>query len=100
MGQNLKGPKTIKIGSLNICRGLYKKEELVHNVMLQENLKIFGICETDLIDFDEKKPFCFPGYETLWPEKKPGEKFCRLLLFISKDIPYNRRCDLERNTQV
>ena len=65
--------------------------------MIQKDLKIFSICETDLSDFDEKKPFSFQGYETLWPKKQPGDRYYRLLTFIARDVSYVRRNDLENS---
>ena len=70
--------------------------------MIQDQYHVFAISETDLEHYDEKKPFSFPGYTTYSAPKKSGQKFTRLLLFISEDVPCTLRSDLmqEGNTAV
>ena len=40
-----------KIGSLNIGRGFYNKEELLIHTLQEENFDIFGVSEVDIENF-------------------------------------------------
>ena len=62
---------------------------------MQENkFDIFSISETELQNFDEKKPPCFRGYKTFFPKKREGSNTNRLLVFAREDIELSQRNDL------
>ena len=71
---NFKGHKNsayrfLKIGSLNICRGLFSKKELLIDTLQEKNFDIFGVSEIDLENVDEEKPFTLKGYKSYFPLK-------------------------------
>jgi mRNA deadenylase 3'-5' endonuclease subunit Ccr4 len=43
---------------------LYPKETEIRHELEQHNIDIAFLQETDILDFDPKKPFSIPGYET------------------------------------
>ena len=45
----------LRVSSLNICRGLFKKEEMLMNTINETECDIIGVSEVDIADFDEKK---------------------------------------------
>ena len=47
---------TLRISSLNIRRGLYKKEEELFLIMQDQNCDVCSFSEVDIEYFDEKKP--------------------------------------------
>ena len=49
--------KSLRISSLNIRRGLYRKEEELMLLMQEQNCDVCSFSEVDIVDFDEKKPF-------------------------------------------
>ena len=86
--------KYIRIGSLNICRGLFKKEVQLKYTIQEQNIDIIGISEVDLLDFDEKKPFKIEGFNTFFPLQCPGSNKKRLLCFVKEDLEVTQRDDL------
>ena len=89
--------KSLKVGSLNIGRGLFKKEELLLNTINEQRFDIFSVSECDLEDFDESKPFSIKGFRTYFPLQRPGTSFKRLLCFVSERIEVKQRSDLMSN---
>ena len=87
----------MKISSLNIGRGLFKKEELLMNTLSEQSCDICSICEVDIEDFDETKPFTIKGYRTYFPLKRVGSNRNRLLCFVKTSIEVNQRNDLMSN---
>ena len=86
--------KPLKIGSLNIGRGLYKKEELLKNTILEHDFDVCSVSEVDIENFDEKKPFSILGYKTFFPLERPGTTTKRLICFIKESIEVTKRDDL------
>ena len=64
-----KTKKSINIASLNICGGLYSKEELICQLAQEKSLHVLALCETELQHMCEKLPFTLSGYKTLFPSK-------------------------------
>ena len=89
-----KTKKTIRVGSLNICKGLNNKEVQLLNTMENEELDIFGVSETDLSDFDEEKPFTLKGFRTYYPLKRQERNLKRMLCFVREEIEVTERKDL------
>ena len=85
---------TLRISSLNIRRGLYKKEEELFLIMQDQNCDICSFSEVDIEDFDEKKPFSFEGYKTFFPLKRTGTNTKRLICLVKVDIEAKQRDDL------
>ena len=56
--------KSLRISSLNICRGLEFKEDLLKHTIMDEKFVICRVSEVDIEHFDEKKPFSIKGYKT------------------------------------
>ena len=48
---------SLRVGNLNICRGINNKEALLLNMIETEKIDIIGVSEVDIPHFDEKKPF-------------------------------------------
>ena len=55
------------------------------------------MCEVDLSDFCEKKPFSIHGYNTYSPLERPGTNTKRLLCFVKNNIEVTQRTDLMSN---
>ena len=53
--------KPLIIGSFNICRGLFKKEELLINTIQEQHFDIFAVSEVDIENMDEERPFTIEG---------------------------------------
>ena len=86
--------KYIKLGSFNICRGLYKKEEQLIHFVTQNNFDFFGIQETDIIEFDPKVPFTIKGYKTFSAIEKKKSNTMRLLCLVKNELEVKERKDL------
>ena len=52
------------------------------------------VCETEIEHFDENNPFQLRGYKTFHAPKLPDQKFNRLLIFVSEELPCTSRSDL------
>ena len=90
--------KSLRVASLNIDRGLIKKENELKYTIQEHNIDIIGVSEVDLIDFDEKKPFKIEGFNTFFPLKRPGSNKKRLLCFVKDNLDITQRSDLMSNT--
>ena len=90
--------RILRIASLNIGRGLFKKEELLVNTISEQNCDICSVSEVDIEDFDEKKPFSIRGYNTYFPLKREGTNKRRLLCFVKDGIDVKQRDDLMSDT--
>ena len=90
--------KSIRVASLNINRGLIKKEDELKYTIQENNIDIIGVSEVDLMDFDEKKPFKIEGFNTFFPLKRPGSNKKRLLCFVKDNLDITQRSDLMSNT--
>ena len=91
---------SINIASLNICGGLYSKEELICQLAQEKSLHVLALCETELEHIDEKLSFNICGYKTLLPPKREGEKFTRLLLLVKQDLECVHRQDLSNSACI
>ena len=85
---------TLKVASLNVCKGLFSKEVLFLNMMQQEELDIIAVCETEVTDFGEQKPFTLSGFRTYWPLKRSDNNLKRMLCFVKEAIEVIERKDL------
>ena len=47
----------LKVASLNICRGLFCKEELLESTIKENNFDVCSVCEVDIETFDIRNPF-------------------------------------------
>ena len=83
----------LRVASLNICKGLYSKETLLLNLMINEDIDIIGISEADLSFFDEKRPFSLHGYKTFYPILRQDKNIKRLLVFVKQEIEVEERRD-------
>ena len=86
--------KELKIGSLNIGKGLYTKEEYLKNTISEENFDIISVSEVDIEYFDEKKPYSIHGYRTFSTLKRPGANTKRLICFVKDNLEVTLRNDL------
>ena len=84
----------LKIASLNICRGVYSKEELLESTIRENDLDVCSVCEVDIENFDIKNPFSLRGYQTLFPLERTGTSTKRLICFVKDDIQVSQRSDL------
>ena len=86
--------KTQRVGSLNTHAGFGDKDDQIKLTIQENKFDIFSISETELQNFDEKKPPSFKGYKTFFPKKREGTNTKRLLVFAREDIELNQRNDL------
>ena len=94
---NTKTKGTIKIGSLNIRNGLYTKESLLHSFMIEHDLKIFSLCETEVENYDTKKPFLLEGFKTFHSTERACQKYKRIIMLVAEEIECEQRLDLQSN---
>ena len=62
--------------------------------MINEEIDIIGISETDLPNFDEKKPYSLMGFKTFYPLQRQEKNIKRLLVFVKQDVEVEERKDL------
>ena len=90
--KNVHEEKFLIISSLNICRGLFNKEEYLTNNISEQNCDICSVSEVDIEDFDEKRPFSIEGYITYFPYKKQAQiqkgffVLSRILLKLNREM--------------
>ena len=89
--------RSLRISSLNICRGLETKEEVLKHSIMNQNCDICSVSEVDIDDFDEKRPFSIEGYNTFFPLERPCTNKKRLLCFVKVSIDVLQRNDLMSN---
>ena len=89
-----KSQKILRVGHLNICKGVNSKEALLLNTIEDEEIDIIGVSETDLYDFNEQKPWTLKGFKTYWPLKRTEKNVKRMLCFVKEDIEVSERQDL------
>ena len=92
-----KNVNSLRIASLNIGRGLFKKEELLINTINEQDCDIFCVSEVDIKDFDENKPFSIEGFRSFFPLQRPATRTKRLLCFVKEYIEVIMRTDLMSN---
>ena len=93
-GNSIDLKKSLRISSLNIRRGLYRKEEELMLLMQEQNCDVCSFSEVDIVDFDEKKPFSIEGFKTFFPLKRTGTNTKRLICLVKVDIETKQRDDL------
>ena len=69
------------------------KDTQLMNMLINEDIDIMKVSETDLI-FDEKKPFSLEGFKTFYPLLRQERNVKRMLLFVRNDIEVEERRDL------
>ena len=84
----------LKVASLNICRGLYSKEELLEATIKENDFDVCSVCEVDIENFDIKNPFSLRGYQTFFPLERNGTSTKRLICFVKEEIQVTQRNDL------
>ena len=84
----------LKLGSINVCGGLFKKEELIIETIKSNNIDIIGLLETEIHHFDTKKPFTIKGFKTYVPLEREKSSTVRLLCLVREDIEVKLREDL------
>ena len=93
----LRDKQFLRISSLNIGRGLFKKEELLANTIYEQECDICSVSEVDIEDFDENRPFTIKGYDTYFPLHRTGSNRKRLLCFVKASVVAKQRNDLMSN---
>ena len=83
----------LRVGSLNICRGLYSKEKQLKMTIQDMELDIVFLLETDVSDLDLKNPPSYEGYNTICPQKNSNNK-TRILAFVKQALNAKKRDDL------
>lgn len=88
-------PRGVKVASLNI-QGLAGKIDSLRLSMADRPFDFLGISESNLKSSSESSNFEMPGYTI---ERKDGTSSTThgILLYISENLTYNRRYDLERD---
>ena len=93
-GNSIDLKKSLRISSLNIRRGLYRKEEELMLLMQEQNCDVCSLSEVDIVDFHEKKPFSIEGFKTFFPLKRTGTNTKRLICLVKVGIESKQRDDL------
>ena len=82
----------LKIGSLNLCLGLPNKKILVKNIILEEEIDILCLQETELEQNLDHNLMSFPGYNY---ESENNTIRSRVGCYVKANISCIRRTDLE-----
>ena len=82
----------IKIATWNLCLGLKSKKDYVSKVIIDENIDICCLQETDLEPNYPTNLLSFNGYELL---SENNEYKSRAAIYIKQGIPFTRRPELE-----
>ena len=83
-GRHRNEEQALRIASLNIGGGLYRKEEMIQAAIEHNNFAIIGLHETEVSEFDKQRPFSLKGYKTYFPKK--GKNMTRQLVLVKEDI--------------
>ena len=81
-----------KFGTLNLCLGLTNKKELVRRMIIEEQIDILCLQETELLNNLDHKLMKFPGFEY---ESEINNTCARVGCYLNSNISYVRRYDLE-----
>ena len=84
----------VTIGTLNLCLGLKGKKDLVKNILLENKIDILAMQETEIEPNFDMNNLRIPGF-TL--ETEMNNHKIRTAFYISNNLNYKRRCDLEEN---
>ena len=83
----------LKIGTWNLCLGLANKKELITDYLKSKNIKIYCLQETEI-------PLNYPenilNHNDYLLELEQNDDKKRVGIYISKDIKFKRRADLEK----
>ena len=83
---------TIKIGSLNLCLGIRNKKDTVKRLIVENNLEVLCLQETELpVDFPTDL-LTFKGFNY---ESECNQFKMRCGIYVSNNLSYVRRNDLE-----
>ena len=89
--------KGIHIANLNIQHLLPKLDEIKYQLTRTNSNKILGLCETFLTENACDNILHIPGYTFERRDRKSNRKGGGLIVFISNQITYTRRLDIESN---
>ena len=81
-----------RIGTLNLCLGLRNKKEEVRRMIQDNNIDILCMQETEIPKDFPIQMLTFKGYQF---ENENNNTKSRCGMYISNDISYVRRNDLE-----
>ena len=81
--QDVKG--SLRVGSLNICRALHRKETEIRQKLEKLELDVLFLLETDVKNIDVKKPPTYEGYNTVCPLKNTKET-TRILAIVKQTL--------------
>ena len=65
---------------------LHLKEVQIQDFLLEQEIDLLGLIETDLYHVDPKKPPCLPGYKTILPQHRGMNHEVRILLLVNQAI--------------
>ncbi len=82
----------IKIGSLNLCLGLQNKKELVKQLIVENEIDVLCVQETELIANLDHDLMSFKNFNY---ESEINDVISRVGLLINSGLDYTRRRDLE-----
>ena len=82
----------LKIATLNLCLGLKNKKDLVKAILLENEIDVLQMQETELEKDFDSKVLKIPGY-VLELEVNQDKK--RVGVYIKDNLKYLRRTDLE-----
>ena len=85
--------RSLRIGSLNICRALHRKETDISIKLQKLKLDVLFLLETDVKNIDLKNPPNFEGYTTICPLKTSKET-TRILALVKQTLKSKKREDL------
>ena len=83
----------LKLATWNLCLGLGSKKDLVKHYILENNIQVCCIQETELMVNLDVNLLTFPGYAI---EVENNDVKKRVAIYISNSVNYIRRHDLER----
>ncbi len=82
----------IKIATWNVCLGLASKKELVKDYIIENNITVCCLQETELNPNLNENLLTFPGY-SLEVERNDFKR--RVAMYVNNRLEYRRREDLE-----
>ena len=87
--------RNLKIASLNIRGNLSSEKDLLLKHLIHDgDYDVFNICETEIKDFDESRPYSVEGYRTFFPIQRPGTTTKHLLCLVKENLEAVQRTDL------
>ena len=89
-----RGENFLKMGSLNICGGLFDKEELIIETIHRNNIDIMCLSEAQIHNYYPTKPFTIKGFKTYLPLEREKSTTVRLICLVKEDLEVKLREDL------